>query len=77
MRIYCCLCLEGVTIVDGMVVTGSNTLNYKLNLMLSTAMYLAPLRWSVNYTTDFKEWIQFRNKQGEVHVRDMAQYSLL
>lgn len=63
--------LDGMTIVDGLLITGSNSPVDEINTRLSATWYVAPLRWSVNYTTAFKEWLPYRNKQGEIHVRIM------
>ena len=61
-----------MTIVDGLLITGSNTPVDEINTRLTATWFVAPLRWSVNYTTTFKEWLPYRNKQGEIHVRIMS-----
>ena len=58
-----------MTNVDGMTMTGGSDFIYDGVIRNPVSWLYAALRWSVNYTMDFKEWKQYRNKQGDVHVK--------
>ena len=61
--------LDGMKTLDGMIMTGGSDFYYKRNILHSTTWFHALIHWAVNYTTDHKEWKQYKNKDGEVHVR--------
>jgi hypothetical protein len=61
-----------MSVVDGLIVNGGSEYKLSRRIRCPSSWVYALIRWSVNYTMDYKEWLPYRNKEGKVHVRIMC-----
>ena len=60
--------LVGMTIVDGMTMTGGTDATERTIIRTGSSWFLATLRWAVNFTSDYVEWSRYKDHKGSVIV---------
>ncbi|XP_028393246.1 uncharacterized protein LOC114517660 [Dendronephthya gigantea] len=65
--IYVEIQLHGVHILDGHAVIGGQIKHETYIFLVGNSWPTTITRWAVNYTSDYKEWTRYKNKDGEEH----------